>query len=138
MQLRVDPSKLISEVQSEFNQEFPFLKLVFFQYSSGDSNVTDINRTIPGSKKIGDYQAGITDSVLDIHPAMKVSELEKLLKDKFRLNTQVFRRSGKLWLQTTMTDNWSLAKQNEHGLELSRSSEIYRPGKNGYEPDNYA
>lgn len=50
---------------------------------------------------------------------MKVSELEKLFKDKFKLAVQVFRKSGNLWLETTMTDNWSLLQQNNHGREIS-------------------
>jgi hypothetical protein len=35
------------------------------------------------------------------------------------LYVQVFRKSGKVWLETTATDNWSLYKQNEEGQELS-------------------
>jgi hypothetical protein len=32
---------------------------------------------------------------------------------------QVSRKSGTLWLETTMTDSWTLGQQNEHGRELS-------------------
>jgi hypothetical protein len=50
---------------------------------------------------------------------MKVKDLEKIFKDQFSLAMQVFRKSGNLWLETTMTDNWTLQQQNEHGREIS-------------------
>ena len=50
---------------------------------------------------------------------MKVEELERILKKDFGLRAQVFRKSGNLWLETTMTDGWTLAQQNYHGKELS-------------------
>ena len=47
------------------------------------------------------------------------NELEKIFKDQFGLAVQVFRKSGNLWLETTMTDNWTLQQQNNHGKEIS-------------------
>ena len=64
-------------------------------------------------------QTGIKEDIIEIEERMKVSELEKLFKDKFKLAVQVFRKSGNLWLETTMTDNWSLLQQNNHGREIS-------------------
>ena len=131
--MRIVPTKLISEVQSEFNGAFPFLKLEFFQYNAKDGS----NRVRSSGKRIGDYQSVVTDGQLDVYPEMKVSDLEKTLKDKFRLNVQVFRRSGTLWLQTTMTDNWTLKKQNEHGRELSHAPEIPLINRDDPEADAY-
>jgi hypothetical protein len=48
-----------------------------------------------------------------------VQDVEQLLWDAFGLSVQVFRKSGNLWLETTVTDQWSLAYQNEQGRELS-------------------
>jgi len=50
---------------------------------------------------------------------MKVIDLEKMFKNRFNLSAQVFRKSGNLWLETTMTDNWTLLQQNNHGREIS-------------------
>ena len=63
---------------------------------------------------------------------MTVGELEKLFRERFGANIQVSRKSGTLWLETTMTDNWTLKQQNEHGRELS-SPEI--KDKSGDEVD---
>jgi len=41
------------------------------------------------------------------------------LMDRFGLAAQVFRKSGRVWLETIRTDNWTLNDQNKHGRELS-------------------
>jgi hypothetical protein len=123
MLLRIAPTYRVCEVQNEFNKAFPFLKIEFFENKSGLQTDVVSQETIPQSRRIGDYQAAITDGLLEINEEMKVNELEKILKDQFRLNARIFRRSGNMWLQATVTDNWTLQKQNEYGMELSRSSE---------------
>ena len=45
-----------------------------------------------------------------------VTSFEGELEERFGLHAQVFRRSKNLWLQTTSTDYWSLATQNQKGL----------------------
>ncbi len=124
MLLRIAPNRLVSEVQDEFNQAFPYLKLEFFQDRSKpkDKNGVGVNKVVPHHKRIGDCQPKVVDGLCEIQDAMKVSDLEKKLKEQFGLNVQVFRHSGTIWLQTTITDNWTLQKQNEHGMELAHSS----------------
>ncbi len=48
-----------------------------------------------------------------------VLEVEQFFKLHFNLNAQVFRKSGNNWLETTLTDSWTLKKQNQEGMELS-------------------
>ena len=50
---------------------------------------------------------------------MSVNELEQQFKSRFGLNIQVFRKHCKTWIETTVTDNWTLVKQNEEGRTLS-------------------
>jgi hypothetical protein len=50
---------------------------------------------------------------------MTVIELEKTFEEMLGLSVLVYRKSGKLWLETTMTDNWTLAQQNENGRQIS-------------------
>ena len=78
-----------------------------------------MTQLIPAHRKIGDSKLSIPDADVEISEDMKVSDLEKLFKDNFKLAVQVFRKSGNLWLETTMTDNWTLLQQNNHVRELS-------------------
>ena len=106
---------LIGEVQKRFNSLFPYLKLEFYKSIQDIKNGMRMNE----KKSIADGQQIIIDKKLDISPAMSVRALEKSFKDEFTLIAQVFRRSGNIWLQTTITDDWSLWHQNEHGKEIT-------------------
>ena len=119
MQLNITPDRFISEIQKDFTDNFPFLKLEFFNNKSFARNDFSASQIISRSRKLGETQTGIKEDIIEIEERMKVSELEKLFKDKFKLAVQVFRKSGNLWLETTMTDNWSLLQQNNHGREIS-------------------
>ena len=119
MNLTIRPNRLISEIQQEFNTMFPFLKLEFFRNKPGRSLEYSQNNIIGNSHKVSDGQGVLTDGSLTIEPLMTVKQLEKDFRNEFSLAVQVFRRSGNVWLETTMTDGWTLQHQNEHGRELS-------------------
>ncbi|MGQ0739306.1 MAG: hypothetical protein ACT4OJ_09625 [Bacteroidota bacterium] len=131
MHLHIAPNRLISEVQKEFNRLFPFLKIEFFNNRLMQRSGFSAQQIIPQNRKIGDSQAQITDGDIEIMEEMKVNELENLFKEQFSLAIQVFRKSGNLWLETTMTDNWTLQQQNEHGREISTGK------TKGEAPDEY-
>ena len=119
MYLHIAPNRLISDIQKEFNKVFPFLKIEFFNKQFLSRSDFSAKQLIPPNRKIGDNQLAITDGDIEIPEEMKVNELEKLFKDQFSLAAQVFRKSGNIWLETTMTDNWTLQQQNNHGREIS-------------------
>lgn len=119
MNLQISPNRLISDIQKEFNKVFPFLKLEFFYNKNQSRSKISAKEIIPHNKKIGDEQRIVTDGEIIINDEMKVNELENIFKQKFSLSAQVFRKSGNLWLETTMTDNWTLLQQNNHGREIS-------------------
>ena len=133
MYLRITPNRLISDLQKEFNNAFPYLKIEFFQNRNQQLPAFTFQQILPRHKRIVDGQTAITDGDIEISPATKVKDLEKIFKDQFSLAAQVFRRSGNLWLETTMTDDWTLEQQNEHGREISTDSKKYSPGDNDYE-----
>lgn len=106
----------LKDIQSAFSTLFPYLKLVFYSghhaVETGSPKTTELDE----EKTIGEVRSVHTDSAdLVISGDMYVSELEQLFDKKYGLNVQVFRKSGKLWMQTTATDNWTLAEQNRKG-----------------------
>jgi len=119
MRLHIAPNRQISEIQKDFNKSFPFLKLEFFNNTHYSSAGFSVNEMISRTKKIGDTQLERTDGYIEINDRLKVIDLERIFKDQFGLAVQVFRKSGKIWLETTVTDNWTLSQQNNHGRELS-------------------
>lgn len=119
MRLHILPDRLVSDIQEQFNEEFPFLDLVFFKKGTASRSDKNTTKQVPGNWKIADIQVELIEGIMDVSGEMKVKDLEKRLKDEFTLSTQVLRKSGNLWLETTMTDNWTLDQQNNHGREIS-------------------
>lgn len=119
MYLTITQERFIREIQQEFNQWFPFLKLEFFPRSPKGTSDHSFRKIIPGDRKLGEMHVLRKDGVIEVDEAMKVNDLEQIFQTQFGLSAQVFRKSGPVWLETTKTDNWTLAKQNRHGQELS-------------------
>jgi len=133
MNLRIAPNRLVSDLQKDFNNAFPFLKLEFFRNRNQQLPAFTFQQIIPHSNRIAEGQTAITDGDIEVNPDMKVKDLEKIFKDQFSLAVQVFRRSGNLWLETTMTDEWTLEQQNEHGREISTDSKKANSAEDDYE-----
>ena len=133
MYLHITPAMLITEVQKEFNNMFPFLKLEFFQNKSSNRSGFSLKNLVSHDRKIVEVQPSIKTGDVQVMEEMKVQDLERIFKDQFGLAVQVFRRSGNLWLETTMTDSWTLRQQNEHGEEIS--SGVVK--KNTFLPEDY-
>jgi hypothetical protein len=117
--IEISDSKKISSLQEEFHEIFPFLKLEFFHHKhnsfqgSYKKDILNPNITLKQCRKKH------SEGVLLIKEDMKVTEIENLFQDTFGLSAQVFRKSGKSWIETTVTDDWTLKRQNDEGKELS-------------------
>jgi hypothetical protein len=119
MKLEINSEKLIREIQHDFNDAFPFLKIEFFVNGNGGKHSSLAKKRIASGTKIIETGKNTLFGTVDLSDTMTVSDLEKKLKEHFGLAIQVFRKSGNIWLETTMTDNWTLRQQNEHGKEIS-------------------
>jgi len=124
-------------VQQDFNNAFPFLKIEFFRNLNRQPAFT-FQEMLPHNKRVAEGQTAVTGGDIEINATMTVKELEKLFKDQFSLAVQVFRRSGNLWLETTMTDGWTLGLQNQHGKEISTGGKKTDASENDYELDRDA
>ena len=117
--LHIHPSKHIYELQQEFNTAYPFLKLNFYLPAAVKSGQQRTHNN-PVDKSFLLKTAGLKkEGDIDISETVTVANLEKSIHDQFGLNAQVLRNSGNIWLETTMTDEWTLRQQNEHGREIT-------------------
>ena len=130
MTLTVNRNKSVAEIQEEFNRYFPYLRLEFFlpgRKITGDEKAR--GNGDPGSvKPVGSRLEG----ALEVADTMTISQFEESFLETFGLRVQVLRRSGSVWLQTSLTSGWSLKRQNEQGREISmvsiKKAMRYRPG----------
>jgi hypothetical protein len=125
MTIQISDERSISGIQEEFNLAFPYLKLEFFRKPHKTGAPSLKKEMKPGDKTIRECRKLHQDGSLTIIPTMTVSELEQRFQEMYGLSVQVFRKSGRVWLETTVTDNWTLYEQNRQGEALSL--EVNRP-----------
>jgi hypothetical protein len=119
MELRINDKVLIIELQNQFNKEFPYLKIEFFSEPRIPSKHLPKTAVYPSQKKLGTCRKIHKDGVIRITPDDTVEKLENIFWNEFGLTAEVFRRSGNLWIETSLTDSWTLKLQNEEGKALS-------------------
>src|SRR5688500_5186978 len=125
MKIKISDKRKISAIQKEFSDTFPYLRLEFFSKpNSRKIRFDKVSLIVAENKTIGECRKVHNNTSITITPGMKVSKLEQDFMDDLGLYVQVFRKSGKVWLETTMTDDWTLAEQNKEGEELSNYREV--------------
>lgn len=106
----------LKDIQLDFSRLFPNLKIIFYSGHHAVEEGSPATAEIDEDKTIGEVRSIHTETAdLTIDENLTVGELEQLFDHKYGLNIQVFRKSGKLWMQTTATDNWTLSEQNRKG-----------------------
>src|ERR1035437_8598908 len=108
--IKITDSKKISSLQEEFHEMFPFLKLEFCHHkhnsTEGFYKKDIVNREIT----LKQCRKKPTDGAIVLKENMKVTDIGNLFQDVFGLSTQVFRKSGRSWIETTVTDDWTLKR----------------------------
>ena len=112
MVLHLSPDKTMGALQSEFSEAFPGLKLAFFSKP---------HRAFKGSAAkfllqnkdmlLRDLSPDMKTGYLLVEPDLTVWQLERLLEEEYALHAQVFRKSGRAWLETSVTDGLTLEQQ---------------------------
>lgn len=118
MHISINNESQVSDIQREFNRLFPFLKIELFKYKHGYQEASPRQAKLPPYLYLSDLATQLPEQI-SIPETMTVQELEKMFEEKMGLYLQVFRKSGSIWLETTITDSWTLKQQNDHGMEIS-------------------
>lgn len=112
MDLYIAPDSTIGALQTNFSESFEGLKIVFFSKphaahkgSAAKFLIQDRNMVL--SQLSPNVKAG----VVSIQPNLVVMELERIFEEEYGLHVQVFRKSGRTWLETSISDDLTLAEQ---------------------------
>jgi len=136
MKIKITNGSIVGVVKKEFSSQYPFLKIEFL-----------ISQRLPTGKHhlliaadnlaLSSIQPAMKEGGMVVTDKTTVGELESFFGNHM-LNVQVFRRSENLWLETTMTDGWTLEKQNSHGKEISEFKKISNQRRYGNDVANDA
>lgn len=120
--MKIYNSKQLKTLQADFNKRFPYLKIEFFKKPHPYGiNSNEIERLDP-ELTVGDVRKMENVGKLVMDGSIPVGVFEKMLEDRFGLFVQVYRNSYGKWLQTWVTDIWTLDEQNNRGKILSQLS----------------
>ena len=125
-ELVINMQQTVAGIQTQFNSQYPFLKIEFFRQApvSGIGNAK--NKMIIHDMKLDAIHGISKIGKIKLSNQMTVNELENCFEKEYGLFVQVFRKSGKIWLETTATDNWTLEQQNEEGKYLDQHLNVNR------------
>ncbi len=119
----IKDSKQLKDLQGEFNEKYPYLKIEFYSGAYETGQPTSADRQLNPEKIVGEVRSVHAEGEFGLDGHLKVATVEDNFWKQFGLNVQVFRLSGNLWLQTSTTDQWTLAEQNRKGKHSRESFE---------------
>jgi hypothetical protein len=119
MMLQIDKGSSLKNIQKQFNSYYPFLKIEFFKKIPVDQPLYKVELFSAAEmlKFINSFgNGGVT---IDVSRKRTVAEVEKDFEKLLGISAHVFRKSGNVWVETTLTNDWPLEEQNEEGKLIS-------------------
>lgn len=117
MTIIITSEMLIKEIQEKFNKAFPFLKIEFFikTIQTSKDSIKKVSNLLPVgyAHQINQFKK------ITISPSTIVKNFELEVEKTFNMYVQLYRKSGNLWLEITITNNWTMKQQDETGNEIS-------------------
>jgi hypothetical protein len=117
--LRIDKASSLNNIQKQFNAFYPYLKIEFFKKIPVDQPL--YKAELFSASELAKYIDGFYEGMVSIDISRKrtVSELEKDFEKLLGISAHVFRKSGNVWVETSLTNDWPLEEQNEEGKLIS-------------------
>ena len=121
MKITINDSRKIFAIQEEFSTLFPYLKLEFLSKPNEPGGAPSGKPIKNESKTLGECRTVHNKGTVTITPNLTVTDLENSFRDVYGLGINILRKSGKSWLETTVTEGWTLEEQNNQGEALSKA-----------------
>ena len=118
MKLYVDKESVIKDIKNVFSTEYPFLKIEFYSKPYTEDSFKK-KEPLSGNLTLQQAIKSKCKGEININSSRTISDLEKELA-ALGLFAEVFRRSGNVWVETSLTREWTLQQQNLEGEEISR------------------
>lgn len=117
--LKIDERISVGDIQKEFNSIFPFLKIEFFKtaINKADGNSYKTTSLLTSTDKIGK-----STKTIDVTSSTTVAQLKTILKNTLGITSLIYRRSGSMWIETSLTEDWTLERQNHEAEQMSSNS----------------
>jgi len=107
--LQIEAGKQIKQIQTDFNSRYPYLKIEIIKQHAGKSEAMHGNEVI----------TKLPATVISMGIQQTVTRLEQEFLEKAGLKVKVYRKFCNVWIETTLTNDWTLEQQNTEGKLLS-------------------
>lgn len=117
--LTIDERISVGDFQKEFNSIFPFLKIELYKPSREqheEVGTKAMSILSPGDKM------GSSAKRIEISSLTTVAQLKKMLSEKLGINSLIYRKSGSMWIETSLTEDWTLERQNHEAEQMNSNS----------------
>ena len=115
----ISDNKKIKEVQKEFSNKYPFLKIKFYKHAHGVNQGSQASEEWNNELTLGEIRRNTEVKDFTISDDMRIKDFEGQMENDFGLHVQVFRAStNNVWLQTIATDDWTLYDSNKKASAL--------------------
>lgn len=110
--MKIHNQRFLKDLKGDFNKTFPYLKLEFFKYPHEVGTASEENEKLDPRLQVGTVRKNSATGEVQLDGKMRVADFEKKMRTEFGLNVQVYRKEHGKWLQSSVTDVWSLEDQN--------------------------
>ena len=115
MELRVEKEMKIRDIQKAFSNQYPFLKIEFFKKPHAKNKLSPRAEMLSSNEPLRDFAKFRHSSQINIDGVRTIAQVEEDFWEMFGMSAQIFRKSGNIWIETSLTDGWPLEKQNREG-----------------------
>jgi hypothetical protein len=119
MELTIQKNSLVEDVNKAFTDHYPFLKIELYKMPVAGKHATTKREMLPSNLPLVLFANTNNKKIIDINSYITVAELENQFAS-IGLMAEVFRKSGNVWIETILTNKWTLHQQNTEGEEISK------------------
>jgi hypothetical protein len=119
MKLLIDKETLVEDVKRLFVNNYPFLKIELYKPLQEAKQTHAKKEPLPSNVALSKFFKNINSAVINCGEDITVEALENQFKN-IDLDAEIFRKSGTVWVETSLTDNWTLQQQNAEAEEISK------------------
>ena len=99
MELIIKNSRKLSDMQRDFNEAFPYLKIEFFSKPHDTKKASLGKDRINSDRTVKSIRTKSVEGKINLTESRTVAEFEGELQSIYGLNVQVFRESGNVWIE---------------------------------------
>ena len=115
MKLQINNKTKIIDLQKVFSDAYPYLKIEFYSKPHREKQLSSAKDRISPGEIFSELDSFKGRNYISIGENRTVADVEAEFYDKFGIAVQVSRRTGDLWIETSLTDYRTLGMQNQQG-----------------------